>query len=72
MKKDTKAKNPKSAKKAEQCFCPYCDVELVATANPLCQGCGVTFYQCVECGVTVYDKEATKCPECGKPIKKGK
>ena len=68
MKKDTKAKTEKLVKK-EKCSCPYCDAEMVATSSPLCGGCGVAFIKCTVCGSTVLDKNAKKCPECGKPLK---
>ncbi len=57
---------PEKAEKEERCLCPYCEEELVITYAPFCQACGIVFRRCLECEITVLDKEATHCPKCGK------
>lgn len=61
MKKEKKAKE-------EKIVCPYCEEELFVAEFPYCQPCQIVFYSCVKCGITVLDKEATKCPKCGEPL----
>ena len=58
MKKEKKTKE-------KRCSCPYCEKELIVASFPYCQACGVIFRHCLKCQVTVLDKEATHCPECG-------
>lgn len=65
MKKDQPAHNKKT------CMCPYCEEELFISKFPFCQACGVMVQHCVTCKITVSDKKATKCPQCGGPLKKG-
>lgn len=62
MKKQKKAKE-------ERCFCPYCEEELTISYAAFCQPCGIVFRRCLNCGITVLDKEATKCPKCGEILK---
>ena len=64
-------KKSEKAKKGEKCLCPYCEGELAVASFPLCQACGVMLRHCVSCQITVLDREATNCPECGEPLKKG-
>ncbi len=47
-----------------KCFCPYCEEELVISALPYCQPCGVTLRYCIKCQIVVV-REATVCPQCG-------
>ena len=54
--------------KERECFCPYCEEELIDTTSPLCQTCKIVFHQCLKCQITVLDKEATNCPKCGEPL----
>ena len=51
-------------KKERKCFCPYCEEELVISALPYCQPCGVTLRYCINCQIAVV-REATVCPQCG-------
>jgi hypothetical protein len=64
-------KKAEKAKKGEKCFCPYCEEALVVTSCPFCLVCGAVFSYCVSCQITVLDREATNCPKCGEPLKKG-
>jgi len=64
-------KREKKAKKEERCLCPYCEVELVVASCPFCEVCGAVLSYCVSCQTTVLDKEATKCPKCGEPLRRG-
>jgi len=50
--------------KGTRCFCPYCEEELVISALPYCQACGVTLRYCVRCQIAVV-REARVCPQCG-------
>ncbi len=59
------------AKKEERHICPYCEGELFVASSPLCSACGVALNYCVKCRMVVLDKEATKCPKCGEPLKRG-
>ncbi len=62
-------KKMKAAKQNEgRCVCPYCEEEMVISSSPLCQACGVVFLRCLECGITVLDREAKNCPKCGAPL----
>ncbi|MGB8706619.1 MAG: hypothetical protein WCD72_01530 [Dehalococcoidia bacterium] len=75
MKKEKSVKSvnkDKKAKKEKSCLCPYCEEELVITSCPFCQACGAVISYCVSCQMTVLDDKATKCPECGAPLKKGR
>ena len=56
----------------ERCLCPYCEEELLVLSAPFCQACGVIFRYCLKCQVTVLDKKATRCPECGGPLSSGR
>ena len=51
-------------KKGRGCICPYCEEELLMSAPPYCQPCGVTLLYCDKCGIAV-EREATVCPQCG-------
>jgi hypothetical protein len=64
-------KKEKKVKKEKKCLCPYCEEEVIASC-PFCEACGAVLSYCVRCQIMVPDKEATKCPECGAPLKKGK
>jgi len=64
-------KKEKKTKKEEKCLCPYCEEEVV-TSCALCHACGAVLSYCVSCQIIVPDKEATKCPQCGTPLKRGK
>jgi len=66
--KNTKKEKPVSKK---LCMCPYCEVELAVAPFPFCQACGLAIAHCVTCKITVLDKTATKCPQCGGPLTKG-
>jgi hypothetical protein len=75
MKKEKSVKSVNKAKKDEQgkrCLCPYCEEELVIASCPFCEACGSVLSYCVSCQITVLDDKATKCPECGAPLKKGR
>jgi hypothetical protein len=63
-------KKEKKAKKEEKCLCPYCEEELVIASCPFCEACGAVLSYCVSCQIMVPDKEATKCPECGAPLRR--
>ena len=64
MKKEKKVKK-------ESCICPYCEEEMMVTSFPFCQACGIVFRRCLKCQITVLDKKATKCPQCGEPLSQG-
>ena len=78
MKKEKSVKSDKSskasgkAKKQQSCLCPYCEEELVIAACPFCDACGSVISYCVSCQIMVPDVEATVCPQCGAPLKKGR
>ncbi len=75
MKKEKSVKSVKKsgeAKKEFSCLCPYCEEELVIESCPFCQACGSVITYCVSCQIVVPDDKATKCPECGAPLKKGR
>jgi hypothetical protein len=55
----------------KQCKCPYCEDELFVAQFPFCKACGVAIQHCVTCMITVTDRTATKCPQCGGPLTKG-
>ena len=44
--------------------CPYCDVEVIAANQPLCQACQVTITYCPHCGHPLAKGEE-KCSSCG-------
>ena len=67
---NTKKEQP-ADKNKKGCMCPYCEEELFIANFPFCQACGVIVQHCVTCQITVSDKNATKCPQCGGPLKKG-
>ena len=50
--------------KPRKCFCPYCEEEMVISALPYCQPCGMTLRYCVSCQIVVA-REAEVCPQCG-------
>jgi len=64
-------KKEKRAKEQEKCLCPYCEEELAITTFPYCKPCGIVFSRCLKCQITVLDKDATNCPNCGEPLKRG-
>ncbi len=66
--KNMKKEQPASGK---SCKCPYCEDELFVAQFPFCKGCGVAIQHCVTCKITVTDRTATKCPQCGGPLTKG-
>ena len=75
MKKEKSVKSANKsgkAKKEQSCLCPYCEEELVIESCPFCQVCGAVISYCVSCQIMVPDVNATTCPECGKPLKKGR
>lgn len=51
-------------KEGKGCFCPYCDEELVMSALPYCQPCGIALRYCRNCQIAVV-REAEVCPQCG-------
>lgn len=57
-----KREEPKE--KQRKCVCPYCEGEVVISALPYCQPCGVTLRYCVNCQIAV-EREAEVCPQCG-------
>jgi hypothetical protein len=65
-------KKEKKVKKEEKCLCPYCEEELVIASCPFCEACGAVLSYCVSCQITVPEKEATKCPECGASLRRGR
>jgi hypothetical protein len=75
MKKEKRVKSANKsskAKKEHSCLCPYCEEELVIASCPFCGACGSVISYCVSCQIMVPDEKATKCPECGAPLKKGR
>jgi hypothetical protein len=75
MKKEKSVKSANKsgkAKKEHSCLCPYCEEELVIASCPFCQACGSVISYCVTCQIMVPDTNATTCPECGAPLKKGR
>jgi hypothetical protein len=75
MKKEKNVKSVKKSGKAEKehrCLCPYCEEELVIGSCPFCQACGAAINYCLSCRIMVPDVNATTCPECGAPLKKGR
>ena len=64
-------KEEKKTEKQERCFCPYCEEELVMANLPYCRPCRIVFLRCIRCNITVLDRKATKCPQCGEPLTKG-
>ena len=57
-------RSEESKEKERKCFCPYCEEELVISALPYCQPCGVTLRYCVRCQIAVV-RAARVCPQCG-------
>jgi hypothetical protein len=57
----------KEQKRVEEgkCLCPYCEQEILVASMPFCQACSIVFCQCLECKVTILDRDATVCPKCG-------
>jgi len=75
MKKEKSVKSAKKAvksKKEHKCLCPYCEEELVMANCPFCHACGAAINYCIRCGIMVPDINATTCPGCGAPLKKGR
>ena len=75
MKKEKSVKSANKSgkdKKEFSCLCPYCEEELVIASCPFCQACGSVISYCVSCQIIVPDVEATTCPDCGAPLKKGR
>jgi len=75
MKKEKSVKSAnkgRQAKKEHRCLCPYCEEELVIASCPFCEACGSVISYCVSCQIMVTDVDATVCPECGAPLKKGR
>jgi hypothetical protein len=75
MKKEKSVKSVNKsgkAKKEPSCLCPYCEEELVVASCPFCEVCGSIISYCVSCQIMVPDTNATVCPECGAPLKKGR
>jgi len=66
MKKENMKKKP--AKKGEECFCPYCEEELILEGAPFCAACKLIVIRCTKCLTVVTDKEAKTCPRCGEPL----
>ena len=50
--------------KQKRCFCPYCEEEIITSALPYCQPCGITLRYCPNCQIAVV-REAGVCPQCG-------
>ena len=50
--------------KKESPHCPYCDIEITATNQPLCQACQVTIQYCPHCGHPL-PKGEKECSSCG-------
>ena len=63
-------KKEKNDKKERKCLCPYCEEEVISSC-PFCKACGAVLSYCVSCQIMVADKEASACPECGAPLKRG-
>jgi hypothetical protein len=75
MKKEKSVKSvnkSEKSKKEQHCLCPYCEEELAIASCPFCQACGSVISYCVSCQIMVPDVNATKCPDCGAPLKKGR
>ncbi len=53
--------------KTKQCFCPYCDEEMMAEF-PYCQACQITIFYCRECRKP-FPRENKVCPYCGAEVK---
>lgn len=68
MMKNVKKEQPANKK---LCKCPYCEEELYIARFPFCETCGLVVQHCVTCHITVPDKKATKCPQCGGSLSKG-
>jgi nitrogen fixation NifU-like protein len=51
-----------------ECFCPFCDEEIVDKELPFCQGCRATLKFCPSCGKPITPETKT-CPHCGNDIK---
>ena len=51
-----------------ECFCPYCEEEIVDEELPYCQACRATLRFCPECGKPITPETKT-CPHCGMTIK---
>jgi hypothetical protein len=64
-------KKEKKTEQQEKCFCPYCEEELIIANFPYCKPCGIVFSRCLKCNITVLDKDAVVCPNCGEPLKRG-
>ena len=61
-------KKMNTTNKEGRCTCPYCEEEMADISSPLCQACGIVVRHCLKCQITVLDREATNCPECGEPL----
>jgi hypothetical protein len=44
--------------------CPYCDTEMMAMNQPICQACQVTIQYCPHCGHPL-PKGEKECSSCG-------
>ena len=53
-----------SVQKKTSPHCPYCDVEIMAMNQPICQACQVTITYCPHCGHPLPKGEKT-CSSCG-------
>ena len=51
-----------------ECFCPYCEEEIVDEELPYCQACRATLRFCPECGKPITPETKT-CPHGGMTIK---
>ena len=72
MKKEKSVKSVNKDKKGHSCLCPYCEEEIAIASCPFCQACGSVISYCVTCQIMVPDVNATICPQCGAPLKRGR
>ena len=61
-------RNEEPKGKERQCFCPYCEEEMLIPAPPYCQACGVTVFYCPECRKPL-PRGNEVCPHCGAEIR---
>jgi len=65
MKNNTK-KQP--AKREGNCYCPYCEEELILVNAPFCTACRLAIVRCTTCLTVLKDEDAKTCHKCGTPL----